>query len=286
MASPSLGGQRARGVPWRFFPATTGRKSCGRRRRRIKCRVRHQPPGYVPGAPVGHGPRAFLFRGPGNAPLTVRVSAFIDGFNLYHAVADTGRHELKWIDLRRLVEQFAPTPQYELGDVLYFSAFATWLPAPYARHREYVAALEAVGVTCVMGQFKEKPEKCRTCGARWPRHEEKETDVNAALHLVQGALTDRYDLALLVSGDSDLSPAVRMVRELTPKAVRVLTPVGRRHSMELVQAAGGTRQGRKMQPIHLERAVLPAEVKNAAGVMVATRPTRYARPRNAGAGVG
>jgi hypothetical protein len=38
----------------------------------------------------------------------------------------------------------------------YFSAYATWLPAPYARHRQYVSALKATGVDCHMASASSK----------------------------------------------------------------------------------------------------------------------------------
>ena len=206
--------------------------------------------------------------------MTIRVSAFVDGFNLYHAIADTGRHDLKWVNLRQLARQFAPEPSYTLGEVFYFSAYATWKPDAYARHRAFVAALEASAVTCVLGTFKSKPRACRSCSAKWTRHEEKETDVNAALHLLEGALNDRYDLALLVTGDSDLVPAVRMVRQLTSKKVRIISPINRPNSMELLSAAGQTKP-RRLQSSHFEQARLPAAVKNAQGSVVALRPAKY-----------
>ena len=37
-----------------------------------------------------------------------------------------------------------------LVEVFYFSAYATWRPNSYRRHREYVRALQATGVTIVM----------------------------------------------------------------------------------------------------------------------------------------
>jgi len=84
----------------------------------------------------------------------VRVAAFVDGFNLYHAVDDLGRHHLKWVNLRALGDQFAPSPQFQLTEVFYFSAFATWRKDAYAPHREYIKALRTVGVAPVMGNFK------------------------------------------------------------------------------------------------------------------------------------
>jgi len=146
----------------------------------------------------------------------MRVNVFVDGFNLYHAIDGTRRHHLKWLDLKRLALEFAPPPQHLLDTVYYFSAYATWRPDAYSRHRAFVAALKASGVEPVMGVFKEKGRTCHTCGSAWNDHEEKETDVNIALHLLRDAQMDRFDRALIISGDSDLAPAVRMVLTLFP----------------------------------------------------------------------
>lgn len=209
----------------------------------------------------------------------MRVSGFVDGFNLYHAIDSTGRHHLKWVDLRRLCEAFAPSPDYALSSIYYFSAYATWRPDAYIRHRAFVAALETAGVTPIMGMFKEKDRSCHTCGHAWKDHEEKETDVNIALYLLRDAYADRFDRALIISGDSDLSPAVRMVRELFPaKDIRIIAPYGRGYSMDLVNAAGGVTNARKMKLIHLERALFPPEVPGPDGSVVAQRPSKYDPP--------
>jgi uncharacterized LabA/DUF88 family protein len=209
----------------------------------------------------------------------MRVSAFIDGFNFYHAVHDLGQPHLKWVNLRSLVETFAPAPQYTISNIYYFSAFATWRPGAYARHRQFIAALRAAGVVTVMGRFKEKPRGCNACGRRWVDHEEKETDVNIALHLLLKAHQDEYDRAFLISGDSDLAPAVRMVRsEFPTKQVRILMPPARGYSMDLVNSAGGLKAAKKMEVAHLERCLLPEQVRDASGSVVAKRPPEYAPP--------
>jgi uncharacterized LabA/DUF88 family protein len=209
----------------------------------------------------------------------VRVNAFIDGFNLYHALDASGHHHLKWLDLRRLCTEFAPPPDQLLEKVYYFSAYATWRPDAYARHRAFVAALEATGVEPVMGVFKAKRATCRTCGSTWTHHEEKETDVNLALHLLRAAHLNCFDRALLISGDSDLAPAVRMVRQLYPtKTIRIIAPYGRDYSMDLVNAAGGPKNAKRMRYVHVSRSLLPAQVLGPDGQVVADRPLKYLPP--------
>src|SRR5271154_442856 len=78
------------------------------------------------------------------APMT-RVACYVDGFNLYHAVSDLRRQHLKWLDIQGLAQSIC-RPGEILVKTAYFSAYATWLPAPYARHREYDAALKVTGV--------------------------------------------------------------------------------------------------------------------------------------------
>ncbi len=66
-----------------------------------------------------------------------KVCCFIDGFNLYHSIADLikkdqnfhGAHYLKWINLRALASAFIKKQEEALSDVLYFSAYAYWLPS-------------------------------------------------------------------------------------------------------------------------------------------------------------
>ena len=91
------------------------------------------------------------------------------------------------MNLFQLVRGFAAQPYQRVVRVFYFSAYATWIPAAYARHRVYVAALESVGVTPIMGNFKQKTRSCNSCGASWLTHEEKETDVSIALNMLNVA---------------------------------------------------------------------------------------------------
>ncbi|MCO6441738.1 MAG: NYN domain-containing protein [Nitrococcus mobilis] len=58
--------------------------------------------------------------------------------------------------------------------------------------------------------------------------EEKGSDVNLAVHLVNDAWADRYDCAVVVSNDSDLAEAIRIVRGERGKLVGLIPPGGER----------------------------------------------------------
>lgn len=83
-----------------------------------------------------------------------------------------------------------------------------------------------------------------TCGwtcRRWlsVSYEEKETDVSIAVQLVEDGVRGVFDTALLISADSDLCPAVRSLKRLSPtkRIIAVFPP--RRHSEDLRKAANG-----------------------------------------------
>ncbi|MBA4172680.1 MAG: NYN domain-containing protein [Hyphomicrobium sp.] len=214
----------------------------------------------------------------------MRIIAYIDGFNLYHAIDDIGkpdprrpasatarRPHLKWLNLWTLCESFARQGEV-LEGVNYFSAFATWREA-HKRHIEYVKALEHAGVNCIMGHFKSKAQKCRNCGATWTQHEEKETDVHIASRIVFDAFEERYDRMILITADSDLAPALNLVKYKFPmKQIFVVAPPGRHgHARSLNPSY-------TLTPGRLERHLLPPELYDAHGRLVASRPASYAPP--------
>lgn len=136
-----------------------------------------------------------------------RVACYVDGFNLYHAIHDLGKPHLKWLNIWDLANSLC-RPKESLVKVAYFSAYATWLPDKYARHREYISALGRNGVECHIARFNKKDQSCKKCNSTWIQHEEKETDVHFALTFLEDAIDDVFDRAIIISADSDYVPAV------------------------------------------------------------------------------
>lgn len=205
-----------------------------------------------------------------------RCAFFYDGFNLYHAVDDMRQHHLKWLDLHALSLRFLSPQSQSLEAVYYFSAFATWLAGPMARHKTYVRALEAVGVVPVMGNFKARRERCHSCESTWIGHEEKESDVNLAIHLLDLGHKDAYDAAYVVTQDSDLAPALKLVAQNFPgKRLVAVSPPRRKRSEELSSVATASR---RTKPHWLASCLLPRKVMDSSGNVVATRPVRYDPP--------
>lgn len=205
-----------------------------------------------------------------------RVICFVDGFNLYHALDAIKQPHLKWLNLRKLFTLLSKPQSQVITQILFFSAYPTWKPNSYLRHRHYVAALQAAGVIPVMGHFKKKSKECRSCGQKWESHEEKETDVNLALALLDMAYKDLYDHAFILSRDSDLAPAVHKVKQNFPeKVITVFAPYNYHHSAELIK---GSDNHKTIKYKHIVTSLFPANIYDAGGNLVVRRPLEYTPP--------
>jgi len=201
-----------------------------------------------------------------------RVVAYIDGFNLYFGLkADHGRMYL-WLDLQALVESLL-LPEQELRKVCYFTARLRDDPDGARRQSAYLDALASRcwKVVRVEGRFQEKNRSCGSCGARWVGYEEKETDVNIAATLIEDAVDDIYDTALIISGDTDLRPAIATVKRLRPGKFIVAAFPPRRFSARLVQAVDAYI---RIGPDKIRKAQLPPKVVTAGGVIL-ERPEHW-----------
>ncbi|WP_305906270.1 NYN domain-containing protein (plasmid) [Methylomarinum sp. Ch1-1] len=205
-----------------------------------------------------------------------RAVIFVDGFNLHHAISDLGKEHYKWLDLTKLSEEFLPRSHFSIAKVFYFSAYAAWIPSEHKRHKRYIEALKATGVTPILGHFKKKENSCKCCDHTWTRHEEKETDVNIALHILNEGYQDSYDTAMIISADSDLAPAITMTKQAFPdKKFKVITPPGKNHCFNLEAATGVP--PKRIRECHLARSLLPEQLISAQGNLI-IRPERYEPP--------
>ena len=186
-----------------------------------------------------------------------KVAFFFDGFNLYHALdSKTFYHKYKWLDLRSLAEKFV-TKQDNIEHVLYFTALATWDQNKVKNHKLYIKALESKGVEIIYGEFRRRTHLCRECKKRYETFEEKRTDVNISISLFIHAILDSYDKAVIVTGDSDMIPAIEAIKKIYPsKTIIVAIPIRRRAEL-LKQTCHGHI---KIKEKHLKASLFPEEL--------------------------
>jgi uncharacterized LabA/DUF88 family protein len=174
-----------------------------------------------------------------------RVIVYIDGFNLYFGIRDAGYDQCRWLDLKKLILKLLQSHQ-QLVVIKYFTSRVSNNPDKQKRQSTYIDALESSGVQIYYGNYQDGKEECKRCGHIWRTAKEKMTDVNIATTMLLDAFKDEYDLAMLISGDSDLVPPIRAVHaHFKNKRVMVAFPPKRHNASMALVARGSLTIGRK-----------------------------------------
>lgn len=174
-----------------------------------------------------------------------RVIVYVDGFNLYFGMLDAGLDYCKWLNLVLLVENLLQLNQV-LVQVKYFTSSVSNDPDKQKRQTTYIEALESVGVNIYYGNYQSDKIKCKKCNNVWAKFNEKMTDVNIATQILIDAYQDKYDMAMLISGDSDLVPPIKAVHEIFKnKRVFAAFPAKRHNQSVALVAKGSLTIGRK-----------------------------------------
>jgi uncharacterized LabA/DUF88 family protein len=163
----------------------------------------------------------------------MRTFVYIDGFNLYYgAVKGTA---YKWLDLKKLFVNILQ-PHNQILAVKYYTAAVAARPGdPDAPTRQdiYIQALRAYipEIEITHGHFLQSRVRMVLAQPKpWQKTveviktEEKGSDVNLALHVLNDAWRDAYDCAVICSNDSDLSEALRLVRKQHRKKIVLVVP--------------------------------------------------------------
>jgi uncharacterized LabA/DUF88 family protein len=208
----------------------------------------------------------------------------VDGFNLYHALdwfnggkTEDENHKYrryKWISLRELAKCFIGGNE-ELVGVDLFTTIPTSDVGKQMRHRCFIRAQECFGVTVTHGAFREKQVRCEAlCKSGFTIRIEKQTDVNIALKMLDLAYRDTFDKAILISGDTDLIPAVNLIRQRWPtKHIVAALPIGRRGTgLDMRHACNSEI---KMNESHLQRSLMPEQVIDEKNGVRVNRPIEY-----------
>ena len=164
----------------------------------------------------------------------MKTNVYIDGLNLYYgAVRGT---QYKWLDIDALFKIMFP--QNTICKIKYFTSPVSSRPndpSKPVRQQIYLRALRTFpNIEIIQGHFltsKVKmplvtplPDGSKTAEV-W-KTEEKGSDVNLAVHLLNDAHNKDYEVAIVVSNDSDLGEALRLVTQDIGLQVGVVFPAG------------------------------------------------------------
>ena len=181
----------------------------------------------------------------------MKTCVYVDGFNLYYGAL---RHtSYKWLNILRMCQLLLPSDQ--VLQVKYFSARVSARPKDLdqpVRQATFWRALRTIPeVTIIEGSFLVNTVSMPLANtnpqqyARVIKTEEKGSDVNLAAHMVSDAYKKKFEMAVLVTNDSDLAEPVRIVSEELGLPVGLVNPhknpsfTLKRHALFIKQIRSG-----------------------------------------------
>ena len=159
----------------------------------------------------------------------MRTRCYIDGFNLYYGSVKGTR--LKWLDLEAVIRNVMPAG-YQIDTVKYFTARVKGSTKSQRQGLYWRALRTNPNIQIILGLFTQHAVMrplANTVPAQMEqviKTEEKGSDVNLAVHLLRDGYRDFYDVAVVVTNDSDLKEALRIVKDELNKEVWILYPTG------------------------------------------------------------
>jgi len=175
-----------------------------------------------------------------------RIVAYIDWFNLYHSIDKYLWDDYKWVNYRKMVESFI-WPDDTLENIFLFTAEPKWNNEKLIRHRAFMNVMsQYCWIQVINGNYSSvvrnyewwkmqvvdkmtrEPLRVRVQPTRfsYETFEEKQTDVNMSLYILEWAFNNYYDKALIFTWDSDIAPSILMAKKHFPdKKFKWILPV-------------------------------------------------------------
>lgn len=220
----------------------------------------------------------------------MRTAVYVDGFNLYYGALRDSPY--KWLDLRAMLRAVL-SPENKVTLIKYFTAKVRGMPADPGvprRQQTYLNAMTAhdPAIEIIYGRFFEVPSSV-TVGAgaqtrvvHGKRNTEKGTDVSLAVHLLNDAWLDRYDVGVVVSNDTDLAEAVRLAKSECGKTIGLIAPLlNRQRDGSPRRMSDALRRctdfQREIRAAGLAASQLPNPVTAASGTQLAKPPSQRRR---------
>jgi uncharacterized LabA/DUF88 family protein len=149
----------------------------------------------------------------------MKINVYIDGFNLYYGAIK--RTPYKWLDVLKMSQLLFPNDT--INKIKYFSARVSARPSDPdqpIRQSTYWRALQTISnLSIIEGSFLVKPVMMPVANTNPQKYErvikteEKGSDVNLAVHLLNDGYKKDYELAVMVTNDSDLLEPMRIVKQ-------------------------------------------------------------------------
>ena len=224
----------------------------------------------------------------------MRTNVYVDTFNLYYGCLKNTAY--RWLDISKLCQ--SELPANDINRIRCFAARVKGRPGdlqqPDRQNAYFRALLTIPNLTIHEGQYLAtdvrmalstpfpissvdtsivtvKPDGTQLVEVR--KSEEKGSDVNPASYLLLDGFRKDYEVAVVITNDSDLAEPIRLVRHELKLPVVVLHPCGgiRGPSIKLKMVAS---KSISISEIHLAASLFPDEITLPNGQII-TKPVGW-----------
>ena len=218
-----------------------------------------------------------------------RAIFYIDGLNLYYLALKL-KPQYKWLNLKSLADEIVPDDTTVVGVKYFISTVLGKInQSSNDRQNVYFNALKTIDdIEIILGNFiisKKEAVLTTPLQAELNREkiqvkipEEKQTDVNLAVRLIFDACNDNFDIAYVITSDTDFIGAIKTVTEVIRKPVIIVaprrppkkrSPKKRSKYAALENVASGTRF---INNKHLAIAQFPDKIQTEKGAIIKRPP--------------
>jgi len=166
-----------------------------------------------------------------------KVIVYVDGFNFYYGLKAISQKDKRWkkfywLDVVNFFSKML-TDNQELMEVNYFSARPHSVDTAKRQDLFFSANKLNPKFHLILGKYLKKEITCNSCGSLIHTYEEKETDVRIATQMINDVQKKRCDITIIVSADSDMMPAIELIRDIEPEHKIYVYFPPLRHSISL-----------------------------------------------------
>lgn len=240
---------------------------------------------------------------------TLRTRVYVDGYNLYYGCLKGTPH--KWLNPLSLFERILPTVTATIDqhgaltsklDPLSVKFFTAPILEKAAKAKDSQRCQEKYHkalnkhlqgrIEIVNGYYSLTAARAKVIDSqdpkKWPRDcvetpiwklEEKQSDVNLSLQAVVDALVSGIEHVVIVTNDTDIEPALKMIRAHTKAAVGLIIPTTdhqRQPNTSLAQHAHWVRS--HITAGELQASQLPFVIPDGKKTAISKPESWYARP--------
>jgi uncharacterized LabA/DUF88 family protein len=175
-----------------------------------------------------------------------RIIYYIDGLNLHFSFRKKTWEELNWLDIVKFCGNHLPARCNcsNLTVKYYTSLFEKHSRAGKAQDA-FIKANEKINtgrntLEIIKGKHQMGSSWCGTCQDETPKINEKKTDVNIAIDMLEDAVIKNVcDISVLISNDTDLVPSIKKIQQYKPQhRIVILVPPTDNINYDLQYAAG------------------------------------------------